>query len=147
MSMVDFEKISYELSSVCVFRNIMNTDVMKSFCAFLDEEKIKRKLGYYSEFVSALSAYSGSFYEFLKKTLCEDENVYITLAAAERHIPDSIKENTEKELEIFSVLSHITVSDVREYLSYDGYIPQFDNEITDFRTLYKERCEKVSYLG
>lgn len=147
MSKIDFEKLSCELSSVCVFRNVMNTQVMKSFCAFLDEEKFKEKLRRYAEFVGSLSAYSGSFSEFLKKSLCEDENIYITLTASGSQIPDSIKANTERELEIFSSLSNLTVSDICEYLSYDCYVPQFDNKITDFKALYEERCEKVTYLG
>ncbi len=147
MSKVDFEKLGYELSTVCVFKNILDTQVLKSFCAFLDEENLKRKLGYYAEFVRGLSSHSGSFSDFLKKVLCEDENAFITLTASKRQIPDSIKANAEKELDVFSLLSHITVEDVCEYLSYDGYIPRFDNEITDYKALYKERCKKVSYLG
>ncbi len=147
MSNFDFEKLSCELSSVCVFRNILKTQVMESFCAFLDEQNLKKKLGYYSEFVSSLSDYSGSLSAFLKKTLCEDENVFITLTASGKPIPASMKANTEKELEIFSLLSQITVSDIHEYLSYDGYIPEFDNEASDFKVLYFDRCEKVSYLG
>ena len=147
MSKIDFEKLSCELSSVCVFRNLLDTKTLKSFCSFLDEENLKRKLSFYSEFVASLSAFGGSFSDFLKKALCEDENIFITLNANSKVIPESIRKNTEKELEIFSFLSEITCDDICEYLSYEGYLPQFDNEKTDFKSLYFERCEKVSYLG
>lgn len=147
MSKIDFEKLSCELSSVCVFRNLLNTQTLKNFCSFLDEQNLKMKLSFYSEFVSSLSAFDGSFSAFLKKALCEDENIFITLKAGGKIISDSIRKNTEKELEIFSLLSEITYADVCDYLSYCGYIPQFDNEKTDFKSLYFERCENVSCLG
>lgn len=147
MSKIDFEKIACELSSVCVFRNVLNTKAIASFRAFLNEENLKRKLSFYSDFVSSLSEFSGSFSDFLKKALCEDENTFITRIASGKEMPESIKYNTEKELEIFSKLSLITASDIREYLSFDGYLPSFDNTETDFKTLYYDRCEKVSYLG
>lgn len=147
MSKIDFEKIACELSSVCVFRNVLNTKAIASFRAFLNEENLKRKLSFYSDFVSSLSEFSGSFSDFLKRALCEDENTFITRIASGKEMPESIKYNTEKELEIFSKLSRITASDIREYLSFDGYLPSFDNTETDFKTLYYDRCEKVSYLG
>lgn len=147
MSKIDFEKIACELSSVCVFRNVLNTKAIASFRAFLNEENLKRKLSFYSDFVSSLSEFSGSFSDFLKKALCEDENTFITRIASGKEMPESIKYNAEKELEIFSKLSRITASDIREYLSFDGYLPSFDNTQTGFKTLYYDRCEKVSYLG
>ena len=147
MSKVDFEKLSLELSSICVFKNLLETQTLVSLCSFLDETNLKKKLGFYSAFVSSLAYFGGSFSEFLKKHLCEDENIFITLLASEKEIPVSIKQNTVNELEIFSVLSEISYMDVCEYLSYDGYIPQFDNEKTDFKKLYLERSEKVSQLG
>ncbi len=147
MSKIDFEKLSCELSSVCVFRNLLYTDTLKSFCSFLDKEDLKDKLSAYSEFVSSLSAYGGSFSAFLTKALCEDENIFITLIASGRKVPESIRKNAEKELEIFSLISSISHSDICEYLDYEGYIPAFDNEKTDFTSLYYERCERVSCLG
>ena len=147
MSKVDFEKLRSELSSLCVFRNLLQSKVMKSFCSFLSAEDLNRRLGLYAEFVNGLSAYGGNFSAFLNKAVCEDENIFITLTAAKKSVPVSIKRNTENELEILSRLSEISCEDIREYLAYDGYLPEFESEKTDFCKLYKERCDKVSCLG
>jgi len=147
MSTVDFEKLRSELSSLCVFRNLLHSKVMKSFCDFLSEEDLNRKLGFYAEFVNELSACDGSFSAFLRKSVCEDENIFITLTAAKKVIPASIASNTAKELEIFTRISEIGYDDIRKSLSYDGYLPQFENDKTDFQKLYCERCKKVSCLG
>lgn len=147
MSKTDLEKLRCELSSLCVFRGILASETMKSFVAFLGADVINEKLGFYAEFVSSLSHYAGSFSEFLKKAVCEDENIFITLIAAKKDVPTSIKNNTEKELEIFSRLSEISYEEICETMTYDGYIPEFENEKTDFGKLYYDRCEKVSCLG
>ncbi len=147
MSKIDFEKLRYELSSLCVFRSILDTKTFKSFCGFLGADEINKKLGFYAEFVNSLSLYDGNFSAFLKKAVCEDENIFITLTAAKKEIPSGIKNNTEKELDIFSRLSEISYEEICETMTYDGYIPEFENEKIDFRKLYYERCEKVSCLG
>ncbi len=147
MSKVDFEKLRSELSSLCVFRNLLDSEIMKSFCDFLAAEDLNRQLGLYAEFVNRLSAFGGDFSAFLNKAVCEDENIFITLTAAKKSIPVSVKSNTENELEILSQLSKISCEDIREILSYDGYLPQFENAETDFKKLYYGRCEKVSCYG
>lgn len=147
MSNIDFEKLSCELSAVSVFRNLLSTDTLRSFCGFIDEQNLKRRLGHYAEFVSSLSAFSGSFSAFLRKAVCEDENIFITLTAGGNELPEAIRENTLKELEIFSLLSTVTHEDICELFAYDGYIPRFENEVTDFKALYLERCKSISCLG
>lgn len=147
MSKTDFEKLSYELSSVCVFKNILNTNEMKSFCNFLYADRLKDKLSHYASFVNGISAYNGCFSDFLIKSVCEDENVFITAIGADKVVPASIKHNTEKELEVFTRLSEITIEDICTYLNYDGYLPEFENSRTDFCKLYCEKCEKISTIG
>lgn len=147
MSKFDFEKLRCELSALCVFRRVLYSKTMDCFYRFLSAENLNSKLSCYADFVNTLSTHAGSFSDFLKKSVCEDENIFITLIAAQKSVPVSIKSNTEKELEIFSRLSEISYEDICEYMSYDGYLPQFENDKTDFSELYSERCKKVAYLG
>lgn len=141
-------QIKYELASLSVFRNLLGAKGLKSFFEFLEaDNELSLRLYKYGEFVSSLASYNFSFTDFLKKAVCEDENIYITLKAAEKSIPESVMNNTQRELEIFSRLTEIDVADIREYLSYDGYLPEFINEGTDFKKLYAERSENVSRFG
>ncbi len=147
MSVKDFEKLGYELSSLCVFRNVLKLRALKSFLGFLNAEGFTEKLSCYSEFVNGLSSCGGNFSDYLVNAVCEDENAFIIRKASGESIPDSLKNNAGKELDIFTRLSEISYEDVCRLLSYDGYIPEFENSKTDFRKLYSERCENVSRLG
>lgn len=148
MNSQDFLKLKNELSVLTVFRNILKTEPLSKFYSFLVcQGNINQKLELYAEFVSSLYASDGSFSDFLKKAVCEDENIYIALIAKKADIPTVISENTFRELEIFSLLSNVTVKCISEYLSYDGYLPEFENHPTDFRSVYRDRCRNVSVLG
>lgn len=148
MNSQNFLKIKNELSVLTVFRGLLKTEPLYKFYSFLlCQGHINQKLELYGEFISSLYAFNGSFSKFLKKAVCEDENIYIILAAKKADIPDVVLSNTLRELEIFSLLTKVTVKSVAEYLSYDGYLPAFENEEIDFKTVYLERCRRVSTLG
>lgn len=148
MSEINFEKLGYELSSLSVFRNLLKRRELEKLVSFiLCKGPLAEKLSLYADFVSELSAYNGKLSECIKKALFEDENVYITLTAAKKEIPVSIVENAKRELDILSSLSKISSNEVASYLSYDGYVPSFENESTDFSVIYEERCKNVSKCG
>ena len=148
MSKVDLKQIKYELASLSVFRNLLFKSELKGFYEFLTaKDELSDKIYKYGKFVNSLAPSNFSFSDFLKKAVCEDENIFITLKAAGKNIPESVVNNTQMELEIFSRLSKIEVADIREYLSYDGYLPEFSNEATDFKKLYAERSENVFRFG
>ncbi len=142
------KELLYNLSSLSVFRNILKHEVISSFMSFLEaEESIKDKLSSYGEFVSLLTPCMGSFSDCLKKLVCEDENAYIKAAAAKKEISDSVRKNAQRELTLFSELTKITPAILWQGSCYEGYIPEFSNEYTDFTALYEERLKNVSSLG
>lgn len=148
MSKADLNMLKNELSALSVFRSILFKKPIASLYSFLTAEgNISEKLSAYADFVSSLSEHGGSFSEFLKKAVCEDENSYIVLTAQGKSVPDCILNNTYNELDIFSRLSELSYADFRDYLNYDGYMPEFTNKATDFRKLYAERVKNVSSLG
>lgn len=140
--------IALYLSSLTVFRGILSTKEMSSFLSFLSCTGTQReRLSLYGEFVHSLAPYGNSFSEFLKKAVCEDENIYIVSKAKKKDIPSSVEKNLEKELSFFSALSELSAEELFADEGYGGYIPLFENEKTDFVSLYKERAENVSVLG
>lgn len=148
MSGVDFKQLKNELATLSVFRNLLYKKELNTFFEFLKSENdLSLKLFEYGEFVSSLLTSNASFSDFLKKAVCEDENVFITLTASQKKIPLSVLKNAERELEIFSRLSEITGDDIRAYLDYGGYLPDFENTPIDFKSMYFERCKNVSRLG
>lgn len=148
MKSSELKNLSLRLSSVSVFRNILKTKELSAFLDFLlFEGDMAEKLRLYGEFVFSLAKYENSFSAFLKKVICEDENIYIVSKAKSRNVPESVEKNVQEELKLFSLLSEITPESLFEDSGYEGYIPLFDSEKTDFTALYKQRAENVATLG
>jgi predicted AAA+ superfamily ATPase len=144
---MDLKNLSCRLSALSVFRGILDKKEISAFLSFLKADDICDKLSFYGEFISALGAYDGSFSAFLKKAVCEDENVYIKAVAKGKDVSDSVKANAEKELELFSYLTELTPEMLFEGSDYEGYVPAFDNEKVDFSAVYTERLNHIEYYG
>lgn len=144
---MNLKVLSCRLSALSVFRGILDKKEISAFLGFLKADDICDKLSFYGEFVSALGAYDGSFSAFLKKAVCEDENVYIKAVAKGKDVSGSVKANAEKELELFSYLTELTPEMLFEGSDYEGYVPAFDNEKVDFSAVYTERLSHIEYYG
>lgn len=144
---MDLKYLSCRISALSVFRGVLNKKEMTAFLGFLKSEDIYDKLGFYGEFVSLLGAYGGSFSAFLKKAVCEDENIYIKSVAKKQEVSSSIKANAEKELELFSSLTALTPESLFDGTDYEGYIPQFENDKVDFSAVYSERLGHIERYG
>ncbi len=147
MTLDNNKKMLYELKAISVFRNVLNKEPMRAFMSFLGSEKEEDRLSFYGEFVYSLNEYSGSFCEFLKRAVCEDENIYITTVAKNKEVTSSIKSNAEKELQLFSSLTQLTPEILFKGSDYEGYVPEFENEKVDFSAVYSERLRHIDRYG
>ena len=144
---MDLKSLSCRLSALSVFRGILEKKEMTAFLSFLKAEDLCEKLSFYGEFVASLGAHNGSFAAFLKKAVCEDENVYIKAVAKNKEVSSSIKENARRELYLFSELTSLNPENLFEDCDYEGYIPKFDNEKVDFSAVYAERLSHIENYG
>lgn len=144
---MDLKLLSCRLSALSVFRGILDKREMKAFLDFLKADELCDKLNCYGEFINSLGIHAGSFSAFLKKAVCEDENIYIKSAAKNKEVSASIKANAEKELELFSFLTELTPDMLFEGVSYSEYIPEFENEKVDFSAVYAERLNHIERYG
>ena len=144
---MDLKLLSCRLSALSVFRGILDKREMKAFLDFLKADELCDKLNYYGEFINSLGIHAGSFSDFLKKAVCEDENIYIKSVAKNKEVSASIKANAEKELELFSFLTELTPDMLFEGVSYSEYIPEFENEKVDFSAVYAERLNHIERYG
>ncbi len=142
------KEILSSLCSLSVFRNILKNKTVSALVKYLKSaEGSLEKIDAYADFVSLLMAENGSFSEVIKKCVCEDENAYIKAVAAKKEVSDCVKKNAETELRFFTELTKLTPESLWQGSEYYGYIPSFENEFTDFTSLYKERLKNVSSLG
>lgn len=140
--------MALRLSSLTVFRGILATKEMSALLRLLScEGGLRERLGLYGDFVYSLGRHGNSFSVFLKKAVCEDENIWIVSKAKKKELSPSVEKNLTEELSLFTLLSELTPEMLFEGEKYEGYIPLFENERTDFISLYKERAENVYTLG
>ena len=144
---MDLKLLSCRISALSVFRGILDKKEMTAFLSFLRAEETSDKLSFYGKFINSLSIHAGSFSAFLKKAVCEDENIYIKSVAKNKEVSASIKANAEKELELFSYLTELTPEMLFEGSNYEGYVPVFENVKVDFSAVYTERLSHIEYYG
>lgn len=142
------KRLACELSALSVFRGILKYDTMSAFIGLLSTDGGKQeKLRLFGEFVYSLSEDNYCFSDFLCRAVYSDENRYIISAAQKSEIPQSLERNAKRELEIFSRLTELDANELCGNLSFDGYIPQFDNKKIDFVKTYEERIKNVGKYG
>lgn len=140
-------ELKNRLSTLAVLRNILKREVPSVLFSLLKADSADERLSLYGELVSLLAKSGGSLSEALKSILIEDENPYIRTVAAKKKVSESLKVNLREELRLLSELSRLTPDFFRKEWSYEGYLPLFDNEYTDFKAFYEERIKNVDTLG
>lgn len=139
--------LSLELSSLSVFRQILDTDTLKAFMGFLSNNCIEDKARLFGKFVFSLADDNYCFSQFLRRVVYSDENRYITATAKKTDIPKVLKENAKRELELFTRLTSLSSEMLWENIDYNGYRPDFQNEKIDFVASYEERLKSIDRFG
>lgn len=139
--------LSLELSSLSVFRQILDTDTLKAFMGFLSNNCIEDKARLFGQFVFSLADDNYCFSQFLRRVVYSDENRYITATAKKTDIPKVLKENAKRELELFTRLTSLSSEKLWENIDYNGYKPDFQNEKIDFVASYEERLKSIDRFG
>ncbi|MGI6020089.1 MAG: ATP-binding protein [Lachnospiraceae bacterium] len=142
------KKLACELSSLCVFRDILENDTMKALLSFLSSDgSVLERMSLFGQFVYSLSKDNYSFSDFLCRVVYTNENSYVVGTAQKTEISEALRKNAKAELKLFSKLTELTPNDFCDSLSYDGYIPKFSVKPVDFRKTYEERLKKIDCCG
>lgn len=145
----DWKSVSMALSSVVVFRNILEQPPMVALRRFLNlktEDKVILADAY-SAFVSALFSYSHSLSDYLQNALFEDENEYVILRAHNKEIPTVLQRCVENELALFSSISSLDPQKLADQVGYNGYLALFENSAINFNAVYEARIKDVCRYG
>lgn len=141
-------ELACKLSSLCVFRDLLEKKEIAALLAYLKSDgDMPERISLYCAFVNTLEGGGGSFSSVLKRALCESENAYITKTARGEEIDPLLRENTVDELKILSEFTAISAKDLCESIGYEGYLPVFNNESTDLLAFYMERSQNVEKYG
>lgn len=149
MTTEEIKTLFSSLGAVSVFRSVLSRPAMKALMDFAvqSEEDLYKKMYLYGEFVNSLSDYGFSLSDMIKKAVFEDENEYVVRYANKRDIPQCLRDNALRELDIFSSLTHLTPEALCPFAQNGLYIPSFMNEETDIKSEYAERLKNISSCG
>ena len=146
-----FEKLRLRLCAVTVFKGVTQSEVLSCFLRLLQSicqnSPDDRKVSLYAEFTAALYAHGCDLGEYLKTCICEDENIYITLAAAKKPVLKVISDCALAELELFSSISAIDRSALKKAVLKEGELPDFLSTPYDFSDIYAKRVKNADKKG
>ena len=145
--MMTVTELKNRLSTLTVFRDILKKDELSALYSLLRAETEDERLSLYGELTGLLTKDGGNLSTLLKRLITEDENAYIRAVASKKAVSASVEENLRQELKLFTELTALTPDFFRSQWQYEGYLPLFDNDYTDFEAFYKERIDKVDTLG
>lgn len=148
MTPQDIRQLACELSSLSVFRGILQKKPMALLLQFLKSEQSEcDKLALLGEFVYSLADSDYCFSDFLCRAVCEDENLYVISAARNIQPPPSAAANAQAELQLFSRLTQLDAHALCAPLDYAGHIPAFENHPIDFASVYAQRMANIARYG
>ena len=148
MTQKQIDNIALSLSSLCVFRKILDNPSVSAFYDFVSSHgELSERLSLYACFVATLDGGEKSFSDVICDAMCEDENAYVTKRARGETVSRALEENVRSELEILTSLTRINTADIRHLLGHAGYLPAFVNETKSLASIYDERVENIGKYG
>ncbi len=138
------EQLKLKLSSLVVFRNLLNDKVIEKFMN-IDTDNVKRGISTYSDFVAALFEENTNFSEYIRDLVLNDENCYTksVISGSASHIQSAVM----RELKILSELAGITseyiINEIDNEFPMQGFLTSDINLIEAF----EERMKKIGKIG
>ncbi|MBO5273569.1 MAG: ATP-binding protein [Clostridia bacterium] len=139
--------LACELSSLSVFRALLEEAPMAALLDFLCCEDAQKRMAHFGRFVYSLAGDGYDFSAFLCRTVYADENAYIVGTAKGRELSPALIANAKVELALFCRLTSLDAESLLGDTDYEGYIPRFENHPVDFERGYEERLSQLGCYG
>jgi predicted AAA+ superfamily ATPase len=137
-----------QLNSLVIFRSLLSSPVIKKLQALLTGiENSTEAIDLYSGFVSELYHNYDNFSEFIYHYMLEDENFYIKAKAIGKNPGPFIENALEKELLTLHSISLLRSDDLKGFITYAGYLPDWGTSDYDFTFAYSEHIKNISKTG
>lgn len=136
-------ELSLRLSTLTVFRELLKDPVLSELDAYLKTPTVSG----YSAFVSALYSAGGHLGAYVKDICENNENMYVRRVGRGETLPDFMKKALEEELATLQTVSELTSDNLREPLSFDGFLPEFASGGVNLTESYCRRVENIGRYG
>ena len=146
----DFKKMRIKLHSLVLFRNILDDPVLRKFDKLLgDIEKHDAALSVdsYADFLNSLFNFNMNFSRYIMDYLMQDENLYIKKLAADKEISSDLKSCLRHELSTLQEISLTSSAQIKRYIPYEGYMPDWQVSELDFAAEYEQYAKHIPQRG
>lgn len=139
------------LRSLVIFKDILNCRTMQSldrlFESLWEDDEVTAQIKAYSDFVSDLYRHHNDLSSYILTLILEDENIYMIRKSHKLEISEKMHDCLQNELESLQKIAQMTSEEVRSNIKYDGFLPDWDNSVYDFKAEYKNRVENIEKYG
>jgi len=148
--MNNITQLHAKLSSLAIFRNLLNSPVMEKFMALLacPKDDIAASVNSYSDFVSQLYREGEDFSSYILNYILEDENSYMLAKCSGKPTEGPMEQALDQELALLQELCAVTSSDVQALIcGYDGFLPGWNTSSFDLKAIYRDRIANIHKKG
>ncbi|WP_243342697.1 ATP-binding protein [Anaerococcus sp. AGMB09787] len=136
--------LKIKLENICIFRDILNDDVIKSLIKYLEAPSTSS----YTEFVSKLYNTSlGDLGKHIENICNKSENIYVKSLASGESIPIFMKDCLCWELDLLKELADLNKKELLKLIDFEGFLPDFQSKKTNIKDNYIDRCKNISKYG
>ena len=137
-----------KLCATSVFYKVIETPVIKSFFAYCKATKLDEKTQCYAKFVSTVYENGETLNDAVKKSLFEDENVYVKKLACSLLPNEKIMESAQRELDVFSEFIALSKKDFALDMNvYGDFLPDFESKEENMQAVFAERIKNIEKYG
>ncbi|MBR3025650.1 MAG: ATP-binding protein [Oscillospiraceae bacterium] len=146
------KQLYYKLSSLVIFKDIMNCRTMQSLNSLLklvssENAAADETIHAYADFVSNLYRHHNDLGTYILTLVFEDENICMIKRGQNTDPGEKINTCLENELAALEEISQISSEEIKKAIDYDGFLPDWDNTVYDFRAEYRTRIDNVDKYG
>lgn len=137
------EKIIIGFSKLIIFREILKTKTIKKLIKLLkynSNDEIETTSLYY-DFLNELYNNNDNIGDYLLEYIFRDDNIYIKKILSKQNINKNIENALKEELDFFSYLSEINLSDIYNNLA------ELETKKIDFYNIYSAHIKEISKKG
>ena len=137
------EKIIIGFSKLIIFREILKTKTIKKLIKLLkyNANDDTETTSLYYDFLNELYNHNDNIGDYLLEYIFRDDNIYIKKILLKQNINKNIENALKEELDFFSYLSEINLSNIYNNLA------ELETKKIDFYNIYSNHIKEISKKG
>lgn len=148
--MTDIKFVHTKLHSLVIFRSILQDPVFSKFdelLAVAGKRDASIGVDFYASFVSSLFIHNMDFSHYVLDYLKNDENLYLKRVIAKKEISIYLQACLAHELALLQDVSQITGEQIKQYIPYEGFMPEWHVTKLDFESIYAQHLDQIDQNG